>query len=91
MRKLYEQCLTGDSTDGYSGCIGIGPKRAGVLLDSVEDSNYWPAVVETYLSSGQTEEDALRNLRLAKILQQEDWDSDKDEPILFTPPEPIVA
>ena len=24
-----EQCLTGDQTDGYSGCKGVGPKRAG--------------------------------------------------------------
>ena len=88
VRKLYEQALTGDSTDGYSGCVGIGPKKAGVLLDTVEDENYWPTVVQAYLSSGQTEEDALRNLRLAKILQSENWDSDNDKPILFNPPEP---
>ena len=80
--------MTGDSTDGYSGCVGIGPKKAGVLLDTVEDENYWPTVVNAYLSSGQTEEDALRNLRLAKILQSEDWDAKNDTPILFNPPEP---
>ena len=84
--KLYEQCLTGDSTDGYSGCKGIGPKKASQILGPVEDGNYWPAVVQAYLSSGQTEEDALRNIRLAKILQSEDWDSINDLPILFTPP-----
>ena len=31
-RKLYEQCLTGDSTDGYSGCPTVGPKRAGIIF-----------------------------------------------------------
>tara|TARA_R100000458_G_C8263497_1_gene238790 strand:+ start:486 stop:1208 length:723 start_codon:yes stop_codon:yes gene_type:complete len=84
-RKLYEQCLTGDQTDGYKGCISIGPKKAAKILDTVKDENYWPVVVETYQFAGQTEEDALTNLRLARILQAEDWDADKQQPILFNP------
>lgn len=83
-RKLYEQCLTGDSTDGYSGCPGVGPKRAGIILDKREGS-YWEAVVQAYKDAGQTEEDALKTLRLARILQASDWDSKKQEPILITP------
>ena len=85
-RKLYEQCLTGDSTDGYSGAPGFGPKRAGIILDKVKSSeDYWPAVLEAYESVGCTEEDALRNLRLARILQHTDWDAKAQEPILLTP------
>ena len=84
-RKLFEQCLTGDSTDGYSGCKGIGPKRADQILSAVKDENYWPAVVKAYKEAGQTEEDALQMLRLARILQAEDWDSDKQTPILYDP------
>lgn len=83
-RKLYEQCLTGDSTDGYSGCVGVGPKRAGIILDKCE-GDYWPAVLAAYEDAGLTYEDALRNLRLAKILQASDWDSKAQQPILFTP------
>lgn len=83
-RLLYLQCLTGDSTDGYKGCAGIGPKRAGAILDSAKNG-YWEACVKTYKDAGMTEEDALRNLRLARILQAEDWDAEKQEPILFTP------
>ena len=37
-RKLYEQALTGDSTDGYSGCPTVGPKRAGIILDQAKES-----------------------------------------------------
>ena len=85
VRKLYEQALTGDQTDGYSGCKGVGPKRAGVILDSVKDGNYWPAVVEAFKEAEMSEEDALRNLRLARILHADDWDAEKQEPILFTP------
>lgn len=83
-RLLYKQCLTGDSTDGYKGCPGVGPKRADLILNKRKGS-YWEACVEAYKDAGCTEEDALRNLRLARILQASDWDSDKQEIILFTP------
>ena len=83
-RLLYMQCLTGDSTDGYKGCVGYGPKRAGDLLDKCK-GNYWEACVEAYKEAGMTEEDALRNLRLARILQADDWDVENQKPILFTP------
>ena len=84
-KKLWEQVLSGDSTDGYKGCISVGPKKALKILDEVKDENYWPVVVKTFLDVGQTEEDALRNLRLAKILQAEDWDAKNQKPILITP------
>lgn len=85
VRKLYEQALTGDQTDGYGGCPGIGPKRAEQLLDKVKDGNYWSLVVDTYHKAQLNEEDALRNLRLARILQASDWDSQNQKPILFSP------
>lgn len=92
-RKLYEQCLVGDATDGYKGCPGIGPKRAVAILDEVDDKGktyatheaYWAAVVECYQAAGLTQEDALVQLRLAKILQVDDWDPINKKPILFTP------
>ena len=83
-RMLYQQCLTGDSTDGYSGAVGIGPKRAGQLLDSCK-GEYWPTVVQAFIDAGQTEEDAIRNYNLARILTVKDWDADKQEPILYAP------
>lgn len=85
-RKLWEQTLTGDSTDGYAGCPTYGPKRAGILLDKVKTSaDYWPLVLEAFKGVGLTEEDALRNLRLARILQVENWDTKTQTPILITP------
>ena len=82
--KLYEQCLSGDTVDGYSGVKGIGKKKAQTILSKASGS-YWGAVVETYCSNGYTEADAIRNLRLAKILQASDWDFENKKPILFTP------
>lgn len=84
-KRLFEQCLTGDQTDGYSGCPGVGPKKAEALLKQVKDGNYWPVVVKAYEQAQQTEADALRNLRLCRILQASDWDSAKKKPILYTP------
>ena len=84
IRKLYEQALTGDTTDGYKGCVGIGPKRAQQILSNA-DGDYWNATLTAFLEAGMTEADALRNLRLARILQAEDWDSENQRPILFTP------
>ena len=83
-RKLYVQCLTGDSTDGYRGCNGVGPKRADLILDN-RTGSYWEACVEAFEAAGQTYDDALTNLRLARILQASDWDSEKQIPILITP------
>lgn len=37
-RKFYEQVLTGDPTDNYSGCPGVGPVAAAQLLDGFA---YW--------------------------------------------------
>ena len=80
-RKLYEQTLTGDSTDGYAGCPGIGPKRAGVLLDACKGA-YWEAVVKAFKDADLTEEDAIRNFNLARILQTDTWDNENQLPIL---------
>jgi 5'-3' exonuclease len=78
------QTLCGDQADGYPGCPGIGPVKAKkILLDT--SFNAWYRVVDAYQKEGLTEEDALVQARLARILRDEDWDSDKKEPILWTP------
>ena len=41
------QCLSGDSTDGYYGCPGIGKKKAEAIIGNAF-SNWWPNVVTTY-------------------------------------------
>lgn len=85
IRKLYEQALTGDSTDGYSGCVGVGPKKAAAILKSAKDGDYWTVVRDAFIEHEMTEEDALRNLRLARILQHTDWDAKNQSYIPYTP------
>ena len=77
------QSLAGDQTDGYAGCPGIGVKRATTLFESKGYS--WKTVVETFKEKGLTEEDALLNARLARILTASDYDFTKRKPIPWTP------
>lgn len=70
-RNFLTQSLMGDATDGYSGCPKIGKVTAGRLLDK-ECS--WATVVGAYEKAGLSEEVALENARMARILLYEDWD-----------------
>lgn len=87
------QTLTGDPTDHYKGCRGIGPKKAFKLLEgcsgrSVEDyyRSLWKVVVDTYESRGYTKADALVQARCARILQSTDWNPKTKRINLWTCP-----
>ena len=77
------QTLAGDQTDGYSGVPGIGVKRAETLFN--KEGYSWATVVKAFEDKGLTEEDALLNARLARILTDEDYDSKEKQPKLWTP------
>ena len=77
------QSMAGDQTDGYSGIPGIGVKRAETLFK--EHGYSWKTVVKAFKDKGLTEDDALVNSRLAKILTSEDYDFKSKQPILWSP------
>ena len=77
------QTLAGDQTDGYAGVPGIGVKRAIALFE--EKGYSWKTVVEAFADKDLSEEVALENARLAKILTASDYDFDKQQPILWSP------
>ena len=75
------QALTGDATDGYSGCPGVGPKTAPkILIEGV-----WSEVVGAYEKVGLTEEDALIQARVSRILRHEEFNRKTTEVKLWTP------
>ena len=76
------QCLQGDSTDGYGGCPGIGPKTAAKVLGNHPS---WEQVAQAYIKAGLTREDALVQSRCARILRWEDWDQDTQQLKLWEP------
>lgn len=81
--NLYHlmQTLTGDPTDGYKGCPGIGGVTAKKILDKVMEEAtpwaneqqlgdmMWKAVVATYAKAGLGEDEALVQARVARILR----------------------
>lgn len=79
---FYTQTLTGDSTDGYSGCPTIGAKRAENILGT---RPAWSLVEAAYIKQGLTREDAIMQARMARILRWSDWNHKDNKPILWEP------
>lgn len=80
------QTLTGDQSDGYSGCVGIGPKKAADILDgflSVEQS--WPKVLTAFEKAGFGKDEALVQARCARILRRGEFNPKTQKVALWTP------
>ena len=74
------QTLTGDTTDGYGGCKGIGKVSAKRLLkqkNSLDDN--WDIVVKQYLKAGHTVDDAYHQARLARIVTANDYNTNTNQ------------
>lgn len=84
---LY-QTLVGDTTDGYAGLPGIGPKKAQDILGEPEDGveALWSRVVTAFTTAGLTEKDALQMAQVARICRWDDYDHKNKKVIPWTPP-----
>ena len=84
------QTLIGDRVDGYYGCPNVGDKRAKKLLGEIGEktlAEMWKIVVEQYNKQGLTEETALLNARMARILHNTDYNFKEKQIILWRPPQ----
>lgn len=88
-RRFILQALTGDSTDGYPGIPGLGPKSvyAKKILEAPTAEDAWLLLVEAGASKGMSYDEVLTQARLARILRFEDYDFNTNTPVLWTPPE----
>lgn len=81
------QLLTGDTVDNYPGCPGVGPVRAQKLLAGAEHvEDVWPEIVKAYEKADLTEDDAVIQANVARILLNKDYDFKNKEPIVWSPP-----
>lgn len=81
------QTLTGDATDGYGGCPGIGKGKVDkVLTKKHPDQTHWELVVRAYVAKGLTEADALVQARVARICRVDDYDMTNKRAIPWNPP-----
>ena len=86
-RWWMTQALTGDRTDGYKGCPGIGLKTAVSLLEDAESlETLWVRVLAAYASKGLTLEDAVQQARVARILRRGDYVAKTERVRLWSPP-----
>jgi DNA polymerase-1 len=88
------QTLTGDPTDGYPGCPGIGPQRAAMRLDYALNGTppekrlwtMWATVLRTFEQKGLNEQYALSQARVSRICRHTDYDFNTKEVKLWQPP-----
>jgi DNA polymerase-1 len=65
------QAIAGDHTDGYSGVPGVGVVKAQRILE--KDGYTWDTVVTCYEKAGLTEQDALMNAWMARLLRADNY------------------
>lgn len=83
------QTLTGDASDNYKGCPGVGPKGAQKLLEANAGkpwSTVWAEAAKLFEKAGLTDDEFLVQARVARILTHELYNFETKEPILWTPP-----
>lgn len=61
--EYYYQAITGDSTDGIKGVVGIGKVGARALVSNALE----PMTYEKYVSLFDTEEEAILSMRLVRM------------------------
>ena len=81
--NFYYQCLVGDATDNYKGAPSYGDVKAKKVL-TTKSKNLWKIVKDCFIEQGLTEEDALTQARLARILRNTDYDFKNKQPILWS-------
>ena len=74
---FFAQSLIGDSVDNYKGCPTVGKIKADKILE--EHGATWQTVVDTYKKHGLSEEVAIENARLARILRSGEYNFDTKE------------
>jgi len=79
------QVLTGDQTDGYKGCVGVGHVKASRVLNPKKDIDVnWKAVIEEYLRNKMTVDEAYHQSRLARILRHGEYSIKTKKPKLWS-------
>ena len=80
------QTICGDAVDGFKGAKGIG-KASEYAQDIIaaDPEEMWDIVLDAFAVSGMTEEDALVNARMAKILTWRHFDFKTKEVIHWNP------
>lgn len=83
--QLWSQVLTGDATDNYKGCPGIGEKKAADLLKDPEEP--WIICRKAYLKAGLGDADLVQQVNVARILTASTYNFKTGKPKLWSLPQ----
>tara|TARA_B100001250_G_scaffold184424_1_gene158625 strand:- start:1636 stop:2394 length:759 start_codon:yes stop_codon:yes gene_type:complete len=77
--NFFSQTLKGDAVDNYKGCPNVGKVTAEKLLQDAQKKgeDLWKTVVKRFEKAGLTEEDAILNARMARILRATDYNREQ--------------
>lgn len=85
-RNWLIQSMTGDTIDNYKGIPKVGPVGAAKVLPVATSVDVmWEAVKGAFIAKGLTEEDALLQARLARILRHGEYNFETKEVQLWAP------
>jgi len=86
-RNFYGQVLTGDTSDNYPGCPGVGAVGAQKLLAGcTAEVQMWQEVLKAYEKKGYGEPYVIAQARCARILRAGEYDLTARTPLLWSPP-----
>lgn len=86
-RNFYGQVLTGDTSDNYPGCPGVGAVGAQKLLAGcAAEMQMWEEVLKAYEKKGYGEAYVIAQARCARILRAGEYDLTAGTPLLWSPP-----
>jgi DNA polymerase-1 len=84
---FYGQVLTGDASDNYPGCPGVGPVGAEKLLAGcTAEVEMWQQVLGAFAKKGFAEAYVIAQARCARILRAGEYDHQAGTPLLWSPP-----
>lgn len=87
-RMFWQQVLAGDSTDNVPGCPGYGMVTAAKAVDGwdyTDELGCWKKIVRLFEKKGKTEDFALQQAQLVRILRGNDYDFTTQQVTLWNP------
>lgn len=86
-RSFYSQVLTGDTSDNYPGCPGIGAVGADRLLAGcTTEVEMWDQTLKAFEKKGYGLPYVIQQARCARILRAGEYDLTSSTPLLWEPP-----
>lgn len=88
VKTAMDFLTAGEKPEAYTHIFKSGARKGEeqVRWKNVPSESHWQTTLALYRKAGQSDRDALRNARMARILRASDYDFKNKEAVLWTPP-----